>query len=216
MTNFNGNPNIGLYAFASDSFCLVGHEVPDSQMKLLHKVLKVPVSRITIAGTNLVGVFVVGNSKVLLVPDIAFDEELAMLDRLKIDYRVISTTHTALGNNILMNDHGCIMNPEMEIDGIRKALDIPIKACSVAGHPTVGSCAAMNRKGLLLHRDATAAEKDIISGILKLEIETGSVNMGNPYIRSGIICNTNGYVIGDLSGGPEIQNADIALGFARR
>ena len=37
--------------------------------------------------------------------------------------------------------------------------------------------------------------------------------MGSPYVSSGILTNKNGFVIGSMSGGPEIDNADKALGF---
>jgi len=44
-----------------------------------------------------------------------------------------------------------------------------------------------------------------------LNITTGTVNMGNPFVGSGILCNDKGFVIGDMSGGPEIMNAEEAL-----
>ena len=40
--------------------------------------------------------------------------------------------------------------------------------------------------------------------------------MGVPFIGSGILANSHGFVIGDASGGPEIVNADEALGFIGR
>ena len=40
--------------------------------------------------------------------------------------------------------------------------------------------------------------------------------MGVPFIGSGIVCNNHGFIIGDASGGPEIVNADEALGFIGR
>ena len=48
---------------------------------------------------------------------------------------------------------------------------------------------------------------------MNVKVAKGSVNFGSPFISSGLICNKNGFIIGDISGGPEIQNADEALGF---
>ena len=65
-TNFNGNPNVGLFGFATDEYCLLGKEIKKYVAKEIEKVLKVPVHQITLAGTSLIGAFAVGNSKILL------------------------------------------------------------------------------------------------------------------------------------------------------
>jgi translation initiation factor 6 (eIF-6) len=62
MTDINGNPNIGLYGFCNDNFCLLGNEVPEKKFKEIEDVLKVKCHRISIAGTSLIGVFVAGNN----------------------------------------------------------------------------------------------------------------------------------------------------------
>ena len=48
---------------------------------------------------------------------------------------------------------------------------------------------------------------------LKLKITRGTINFGSPYVRAGLVCNSNGFIVGDMSGGPEIQNVDESLGF---
>ena len=91
MTNINGNPNVGLYGFANNKYVLVGREVPAALAQEIGKVLNVPVHQISIAGTSLLGVFLAGNDHKLLVPSIAFDSELRVLDKLGIPYAVIET-----------------------------------------------------------------------------------------------------------------------------
>ena len=39
MTNFHGNPNVGLYGFANDKYCLLGKEVPQHQAQEIAKAL---------------------------------------------------------------------------------------------------------------------------------------------------------------------------------
>jgi len=51
---------------------------------------------------------------------------------------------------------------------------------------------------------------------LKVQVETGTVNMANPLVRSGIICNDYGLVVGDASGGPEVTHIDESLGFLEK
>jgi len=74
----------------------------------------------------------------------------------------------------------------------------------------------MNTKGCLLHRDASEDEIEHVKELLKIPITCGTVNMGSPFVNSGIICNSNGFVVGDLSGGPETMTIDEALGFLER
>ncbi|MBI2147145.1 translation initiation factor IF-6 [Candidatus Woesearchaeota archaeon] len=219
ITSVHGNPNVGLFGFANDSFCLLGREVPNHTAKEIEQALRVPVHRVTICGTSLVGAFCAGNNQVVLVPGVIHDEEKAELDRLGIPYQVISTKLTALGNNILCNDVGCLVNPEFSADvkkRIRQALNVKLKPGLIAGLPTVGSCGVANAASCFLHRDATDEEIAYIEDLLEAKAETGTVNLASPYIRSGIICNSRGFVVGDRSGGPEITFIDQALGFMDR
>ncbi len=216
VTNFNSNPNLGLYAFATDKYCLIGTEVPEKLLPEIEEVLDVPIIKISIAGTSLLGVFLNGNNKCLLVPKIAFPNELEELDRHKIKYKLIDTKLTCLGNNMICNDKGCVVSEEYgerEIKAIKEALKIDVVRAKIAELNTLGSLAVHTKKGLLCHHEILEHEAELLKKILKVEIFTGTVNMGVPFIGSGIICNNKGYIIGDASGGPEIVNADESLGF---
>ena len=215
-TSLNGNINLGLYAYANDEYCLVGVDMQQERIELLEKVLKVPVHKVSIAGTSLLGVFLAGNKNCLLVPKITFDHELQTLKKLGIKYHIIDTKMTALGNNILCNDKGALINPDFnktEEQEIKDALKVQVKKSKIANLPIVGAVAAFNKKGILLHRDAEDFEIDFVENTLGLKVTLGTVNFGSPYIKSGVIVNSNGFLIGEVSGGPEIQNADHAFGF---
>ena len=43
-----------------------------------------------------------------------------------------------------------------------------------------------------------------IEEILKVRVDVGTVGYGSPFIKSGIIVNSNGVVFSELSTGPEI------------
>jgi len=215
-TDFNGNFNVGLYIYTTDSYCLIGQDVPEESASEIEKALKVPVHKISIAGTGLLGVFLAGNENCLLIPKIAFGEEIDEIKRLKINYKIIDTKLTALGNNILCSDSGCIINPDFgktEEEAIKEALKVPVKRGKIAGLTIVGAAGVLNKKGCLLHRDAEDFEIEFVETTLNTTVKTGTVNFSSPYIKSGIAANSNGFLIGSISGGPEIQNADEALGF---
>ncbi|MBR9690299.1 translation initiation factor IF-6, partial [Candidatus Woesearchaeota archaeon] len=136
----------------------------------------------------------------------------------KIKYEVIKTKLTALGNNILASDEGCVVNPEFnktQQKQIENALGVPVKITKIAGLSTVGALCVATKKGCLIHRDAQDSELELVEKTIGVEATIGTVNFGSPYIKSGLAANSNGFIIGNISGGPEIQNADRALGFIK-
>ena len=113
-TNFHGNPNIGLLGIATDKYCIIGSHLSRKKLNKIKEVLKVPIIQTSICGTELAGVFCAANSNCLLLPNIVFESELKVLKKNKIKYKIIDTKHTALGNNVLCNDDGCIVSREFE------------------------------------------------------------------------------------------------------
>ncbi len=215
-TNFNGNPNIGLYGYCNNQYCLLGREIDVDIARQVSKVLDVPVHQLNMCGTSLLGVFLAGNSRKLLVPEIAFDYELKTLDKLGIDYEVVQARLTALGNNLLCNDTGCLANPDFSAEQkkrIRQALGVSLKPGTIADLGTVGSIAVLNSRAGMIHRDVESAELQKVEELLDLRFHPSTINMGSPYLRSGLLCTDHGFVVGDTSGGPEIVNVDEELGY---
>lgn len=214
--SFNGNPNIGLYAFCTKKYLLLGPEVPRKLHDELRAVFNLEVKELTIAGSSLLGVFLAGNSRMLLVPAIAYPEELARLKKWGIPFTVIESRLTCLGNNVLAGEDYAIISPEYkeaEAKGIGDALEVDYHQGKLAGVDTVGSVAVMNRTGCLVHYEAPESDLALLRRHFKTEVEQGSVNLGNPYVKSGIIVNDHGFIMGGLSGGPEIVHADRTFGF---
>ena len=182
--------------------------MPKQMCEEIEKTLKVPVYKISAAGTSLTGVFFAGNSHCLLVPEIMFQEELDLLKKAGIIFVVIKSHLTALGNNVLANENGAVVNKEFDdkaVEQIEKALKVPVVKATIAGIFVVGSSAVVNKNGCLIHRDVTEDEKKKVEETLKVHCEECTVNLGNPYLRSGIVCNDHDYIIGDNTRGPEVQ-----------
>jgi len=217
IAHLNGNPNIGLYGFCTDKYVLVGKEVFPELAAKIGKALKVPVHRITIAGTSFIGVFLAGNSHALLVPSLIFDYELEALKKFKLPIQVMDTRLTCLGNNILCNDQGAIISPEFtqqEMQFIQKALKVPVQKAKLVSLDNLGSLAALNKRAALIHMDASEEDFQLIKKVLNLKAFPGTINLGNPYIKAGLLCNDQGYVVGEQSGGPEMVYLEQCLGFA--
>jgi len=219
-TNFNGIHNLGLYGFANDNFALIGKEIPEEISKQISEVLQVPVYRITIAGTSLIGVFVAGNNNKILVPEIIFPEEEEVLKNLNIPYEVFKTKLTCLGNNMLVGESNAILSKEfseVEEKKVAKSLNVETFRETLSGLFTVGSLIVLNQTNncALISNELKREDQKFIEKTFNVIATPGSVNMGSPYVRAGIICNYKGFVIGSNSGGPEITNADEALGFLK-
>src|SRR3989338_10332990 len=198
--NLDSNPNIGLYGYCTDEYCLLGKRVPEEIAKKIESVLQVPVYQITIAHTSLIGVLCTGNKNCLLLPHLIEKEELAAIKKLKIPFKVIETKLTALGNNILCNDDGCLVNPDFSADTkkiIRTALDVPLHPGTIADVEVVGSCAVITKKGSIVHPYVSKETLTELKQLLKIKPVQATVNFGSPYLRSGIIANSKGFVMGD-------------------
>jgi len=216
QTDINHNSNIGIYVYTNDHYCLVGEDLPKEIVKNIEEALKVPVHRVHIAGTTLVGVFCAGNNNILLIPGIVFEREKQALRKLGIKFTVIDTELTALGNNILANDKGAIINPDFrpeEKAEIEKALGVPVIQEMIAGLEIVGSCAVMSDKSGLVHRDADFQTLANLRKMFGIKFFPATVNQGSPYIHSGLVVNKNGLVVGRMSTGVETTEADESLGF---
>jgi translation initiation factor 6 len=215
-TSFHGNPNVGLYGYCTKKYLLVGPEVPRALHADLEKAFKLEVKEITIAGSSLLGCFLAGNDHTLLIPSIAYPEEIEKIKKLGIPHTVLTTKLTCFGNNTLINNSYGLISPEYpshEVKAIKDAIGVPVAQRKIANVDTVGAVAVMNKKGCLVHYEAPQHDLDFIREKFQVDADHGSVNLGNPYVKSGIIVNDHGFIMGGLSGGPEVIHADRVFGF---
>jgi len=219
--NFNGDPNVGLRALATDKFCLIGRDVPEKYDAKLEEVLGVPLIRTNLYNTPLVGIFAVANSTHLFVPDIIFKSELenlkVKLKKHNIKIITLKTDHTALSNSIVLNDKICFTSTLIETQVIEaiKNTGLEVFQTDLAETKVPGSLGILTNKGAIFAPNLSDPEIKLIEKALGFEIGLGTVNMGNPFLSSGIIANSNGFIIGSLSSGPEIARIDEALGFLK-
>lgn len=205
--------------FCTDSYCLIGQEVPEKHRQGIEEALGVPTYRLTVAGTSLVGVFASGTDKLLLLPDILLDHEKRQIESLDIPYALFKTDNTALGNNILFNEHGCLINPiytKKEQEELKRLIGLEPQVRRIADVETPGSVIVFNNELGLMHNDATVDDINFVSELFNRECTNATINMGVPYIRSGLCCNKNGFVISATTSGPEIAFVDEYLGYTEK
>jgi translation initiation factor 6 len=215
--SFHGDVNIGLFGFASDKFVILPDKTLDTS------VLDVPPVTSTISDTQLIGLFLVGNSKGIVFPKIVEESEreniLSSLRELGLEVNtvVLKSKYTALGNLIVCNDKGAIVSDLLKSSRrtIEDALDVEVVIAEIAESKLPGSfCVATNR-GFLLSNNGSEDDYELLKDVLKVDGDIGSVNFGSVFVRSGIIANSNGYVVGEMTTGVELSRIDEALGFIK-
>lgn len=209
--DFQGDPNIGLFGLATDKYVIIPSKIKDSE------ILGKNIVNGQVAQTNLNGIFLAGNSNGVLVPNIINSLELKRIkEKLKdVEIKVLETKYTALGNLILCNDKGCIASGLLKdkFEEIESVLDVDVKEGKILNTEIVGSLCVSTNKGFLLTMHASKEEFDFIKKVLKVDGDIGSVNFGSIFVKSGIIANSRGVLVGNQTTGPEIGRIDEALGF---
>lgn len=207
-TNFSGDPNIGLYGFATDSYCFLGFEPSKKILEKIKSILGVKVKIASVAGTDLIGIFCAGNSNGILLPKIIEDYELKRLKGMfEINLSVLKSKETALGNMILCNDKGCLISRDLRRfkQQISDCLDCEVEIGEIARMDIVGSAAKTTSVGCLCHRNAKEDEIKLAENLLKVKVDIGTVGYGNPFIKSGIIVNSKGILTSKQTTGPELD-----------
>ena len=220
-TTLNNDPNLGLHGLATDRFAIISDTTAD--IDEISEVLNVPVFIQKAARTDLTGIFLAANSNAVLVPDILEAKELKNLkEQIKkiskdITVTVIETRHTALGNLIICNDKVALISPLLEThaDEISEALKVPVSVLSIMDIPIIGSICIATDKGFLVNMHIEKDDFEQLEKKIKVEGDIGTINFGSSFVRCGIIANSNGYLVGNQTTGPEITRIDEALGFIR-
>lgn len=212
--SFQRNPNIGLFSFATDKFCLVNKFALPKETEVMKKVLGVPLYNSSFLGTGLAGIFAAGNSKGIVISDRVYREEIEDMQR-NFEVLVLETRHTAFGNLILANDKGCLISRDLSNHrkDIRDFLGVDTRIGTIGGMDLIGSLAVCSSRGCLVHKAVTVKEKKLIENILDVAVSPATINFGNPWVKSGIIVNSKGLLMGEQTSGPEMGIASEIFGF---
>jgi len=208
-----GSPNIGVYCFCNEELAIVPPGLTKRKMKQFQDTLEVSVCSTTVGGTALVGALVAGNSKGVLVPHTTQDYELQRIEKYS-KVIVDESNWTALGNVVLANDFGAVLHPDAP-QGLKKsveALEVQAAYSKIALLPFVGALAVATNRGALLSPNASSEEQFVIQAALKVGTELSATNGGVPFVKSGILANSKGAVVGPLTRGAELMQITKALG----
>lgn len=212
VSNYNGVEFIGVYAVANESIALVPMDSDARFQEDISTALEVNCRLGTIASTNLIGSLVAMNSYGAAVTNFTTEEEMKVLSKLKVVR--LEDRLNACGNNILVNDRGCLVNPELDDRSLRVLEDIfevEVVRGTVAGQNTVGSVCKVTNKGLICHPASTSEDLSLLRSLFKVEPRITTLNYGSPYVGASIVANSKGGVVGSRSTPIEQGRVEEAL-----
>ena len=215
--DFDRNPHVGIFARANDEIVFLRKNLGKRIKSRISKALNVrKIVEMSIAESSIIGSLLAINSHGAVISNTADDESIRILEEEGFKVLILEDRHNAAGNNILVNDSGALVHPDIRksnLKKIEKVLGVPVKTGTIAGLKTVGMAAVVTNKGLLCHPKIEEKERDILEKTFKLDVMVGTVNHGAPLIGSGIIANSHGAIIGSLTTGIEMNRIEEALGF---
>jgi len=211
-----GNPNVGAFTFATDSFGLVPFDMPEGVTREFSATLDIPVCRVSIGGSVLLGIFAIGNTKGLILPYTVTDEELSIIENsLRIPVAIYEGKKNALGNMILVNERTALVGVGTDAvlkDLVASHLKVEVHEGTIAGINMTGVCAAVNEKGVVAHPLTSEAELANLGKIFNMPVDVSTINCGFPYLRVGMTANSKGVVVGEQTTGPEMARIESSLG----
>lgn len=212
--SFFGNPNIGVYAYVNDEVLILPPRIGRDDIEELVEVLKVSaVIEAKVAGTILIGVLLAGNNNAVLLPQIVFDEDVEYLEKrvreygVDTEFSVLESKYTALGNLVLCNSRRCLVSPlfsSREVREMEDVLGVEVVTTRLVNTDLLGSIVVVTDGGGVIHPDASEEDIKALRELLGVTVERATVNAGVVYVRSGIMANNKGVVVGGNTTGPEV------------
>jgi len=214
--HFNENPNVGVFAKTNDEAVFIQKGLTKKIKRNVAEILDVKLVELTISDATIIGSLLTFNSYGAIICDFTDEAALKIIKNQGFDICVIDDKLNAVGNDILVNDYGCMVHPDMKdksIKNIQNTLNVPVFKGTIAGLKTVGMAAVVTNKGLLCHPKVLDEEIKQLEQIFKVPVMIGTVNHGSPIIGSGLVANTKGAIIGKNTTGIEMGRIEEALGF---
>ena len=179
-------------------------------------VLGARVVELCITDSTIIGSLLMLNSHGAVITEFADTATQKLVATQGLTVFPIKDVINAAGNDILANDHGALVHPDLKqatVKKISETLGVPVHKGTIAQLGTVGMAAVVTNNGCLCHPKVTKEEKQLLEKVFGVEVMIGTVNHGFPMIGSGLVANTKGAIIGNMTTGIEMGRIEEALGF---
>ena len=216
-------PNPGAFSVLTDTFCLVGKDVSRKFYDRLHKNLPAgfPIVPCLVNEVNTVGIYVLANSRCVLLPSVCSELELTHIrnslpDTVKVAR--LNELGNCLGNIALMNDKALLLPKSRQLlsDGVESQLrhflqstespNFIVERVDLGEHEhllgTLGKISNVN--GLFAPKLSDETVQNIAEQT-KVRAMKGTCNKGDSLIGSSVVMNENLIMLGSLTSDYEIE-----------
>jgi translation initiation factor 6 len=212
-TLFGGSPYLGVYLRVGERAALVPPGAHPSLEREVERTLGVRIVRTTVADSEVVGALVALNSNGVVVGDEVDPGEREALEAFG-RVSVVRQRQNAMGNNVLANDHGAIVHPELSdvaIAAIGDALGVPVRRGTLAGLGTVGMAGLATNTGVVVHPKATDREALVLEEALGVPVHRSTANFGVPIVGACVVANSRGLLMGRPTTAVEVAHLQEGL-----
>jgi len=211
-----GSSNLGVFVKAVAGYVLLPQGTKPSVVEEAAQVLDLTPVTLDVYDSKLLGLFISGNSRALLLPPIVSRTDYeALRDKVDVEVHVLDTSFTALGNVILANDYGALVHPKMsdyEMEQVAKALDVKVMRGKIADISVVGSVGVVTNRGCAVSPYAEDHEVKALEELFQVEeCIRCTVNDGVSFIKLGLVASERGALVGYNTTPYEIECVAEAL-----
>jgi len=210
---FGGSPYLGVYLRAAESVALVPPSTYPTLERDVERILGVRLVRTNVADSEVVGALVALNSHGVVVGDVLDPAERRALEGFGT-VSVVRQRHNAMGNNVLANDHGALVHPELPDGALREigdALAVPVRRGTLAGLGTVGMAGLATNRGVVVHPKTTEREATFVEEVLGVPVHRSTANFGVPIVGACVVANSHGMMFGRPTTGVEVSHLQQGL-----
>lgn len=211
-----GSDFVGVFATATEELVFTGAGITKNNVEVLASTLGAKAVKITLSGSDLIGLFARGNSNGIVLSNLVYDEEVEYIKRLRLGINVgmVHSDLNAIGSNILSNDKIAIVNADYDDDSIKEIRDIlgvEVIRAKTDGFKTVGANNILTNSGMVLNNRATESEKEELEHATGFTLVRSTANLGSLSVGLSAVANTKGVVAGDSTTGYELARITDAL-----
>ena len=205
-----GSEFIGAFASPTDRRIFVGKNITNSNKRVISDTLNAEIIDMTIGGSNLIGIFMRGNSKGMILSNLITENEMRILKdaNLNMNISILDSPLNAIGNNIIANDKIAFINDEYDDKSfaiIEKTLGVKAIRSDIGGFKTVGANNILTNKGAVLNNRCTEMERMDFERLTNFKPTISTANMGSLGIGVSVIANDKGVLIGNNTTGFELD-----------
>ena len=209
-----GNPYVGVFCSANENVVVIPYATEQEFPEKVKKALGIEnVVRMSIDGCSTLGALIRMNSNGAVASQSIYNEEIRKLESF-LQITSIPERYNAMGNNVLANDNGALVNPDFDertIALISKALKVPAERGTVAGYHTVGSSAVVTNKGAICHPHTSSYEMEVMERVFGVNLQLCTANYGTGQVGACMIANSKGALVGERTTPIELGKVEEGL-----